>query len=315
MGSFLMSCSLTHQALVGDNIDVYLIPCVLQKNTYSHGNKHSIKSLTQPIYIADIFQPIGVILKASYSDYGLFDLDFNDVSNRVMLLTLLTLLKDKAKVLEQGENEFHDHTVDFNTPELALNESITKEQCSEILALFWDKLQSVIKQDRLILTSKNYKGMEEESEVFFVPVIQKYADRAMELRPPSKSFSEVYEIYLNTNDYFNRDVLNSFSCSSEFCYSVLGNSVLLQHPQMKTSKYKDYMYMLYKLKSLYVACFNMNKMLTPMYSSGQDYDNTLGSSYSLLMHEVFTNNKSIIMENEDIGDSEALALIRYPSRY
>ena len=313
MGSFLMSCSLTHQSLVGDNSEVYLIPCVLQKNSYSHGLEHSSKTVTQPVYVADIFQPIGVMFKATYDDYGLFDLDFEDKSVRIMLYTLLVELQAEAKVLEQGENECHDHAVNFNTLEFSIDLNKGREEVTETLKMFWEKLQTIVRQDRLILTSKNYEGVTEESEVFFVPVIRSYAEEAFKSIRSYKAFTDIYKEYLEKETEIfrrDRDIDFYFSCSSELCYSVLGTSVILDIEQMKTDEYKEYMHMLYKLKALYVSCYNMNKMLTPMYSPGQDYCNVFGGSYSLLMNKVFQDNIQRIREEDDLNKMEAIERLK-----
>lgn len=166
MGSFLMSCGLTNQA-IQEYEEVYVIP-VVRIPGYAKVQLENGDVVTpdeHPVHATDVYTPVGVIFPAVYADYGKYEVDWECKTNSNMLDAFHRYLQKQSKAVLEGENKFHEIPVDFSGP---------KPKNKDL----WDRIQNAVWENRLVVQLQYRKAY---SNVVFFVVHKNHADKLVEL--------------------------------------------------------------------------------------------------------------------------------------
>jgi hypothetical protein len=343
MGSFNTTCFVSQQTIApGDEAIIFPIK---QQSTYrpvelilkSNGNKKVEKYgyCNSNCYPTAFWAYCGPMIRATYDDYGRFTLD-EDEDNIINLVSFLNILSKSVCDVKQGENEYHDHSLEFDKI------YDPKQQYSfEQLVSVWDKVWTVASKSRLFIDGNKepfpvaFAVMHKASSDYFIDSVSKYKGWDGESYEMKSYFNAYINRYFKQMKEVFKEELNdsnlAFACSSimrledfrigeqegtyyspyyrvakevnqEFVAYVKANPTVKKIPKKFTNKFLDYFKSQIEHRYIATGLTHMGLTLSPMVYASQDYHNEMGNSYLEMIQVV--NKKVNLLVKEKYGEDE-----------
>lgn len=347
MGSFNTTCFVSQQTITpGDEAIIFPIK---QQSTYrpvelilkSGENKEVAKYgyCHSNCYPTAFWAYCGPMIRATYDDYGRFNLD-EDEYNIMNLVSFFNILSKAVCDVKQGENPYHDQSLEFDKI------YDPKQQYSfDQLVEVWDKVWTVASKARLFMDGskgpfsvafavmhkasaqyfvdsvskcKGWDGESYEMKSYFNSYINRYFKQMKETFGESLNAGELafacgsimrledFRIGEQEGTYYKPYYNVSKEVTKEFIDYIKANPTIKKIPKKFTNSLLKHFKPQIEHRYIATGLTHMNLTLSPMVYSSQDYSNEIGNSYLEMVKQVNAKVNAVVKAKygEDDEDEE-----------
>lgn len=297
MGSYNTICNLTKR-IITPGVKCYIIPSVVMKEspiTLRDGSIYRPQAST--IYTMDTLVPIGVMIEASYDDYGRFTWEDNAIT-RAQLAQLMLYLNEVCVELSQGSNEFHEKDI---SPSMFDLNTVSLEDAWEYLS---DRLHSnrVLVEEHGYTTNLVFKIYSKDAADILAGVMKERPSRYVP--KPMKHFrtlsdKDAYSFFKECNkDLYFPDLKVFFAHD--------GFSLVNWYDFFKEVEYsEEYFDLFLFLRQFYYiesGCNLLNIIPHAQAYGSQDYQNISGLMYASFIAKCNENKSEELKESYEEDD-------------